>query len=939
MNDPKGSVRSAGTLWWGLFAALMSIGVVTWVGCLPPATPGSTITAGSGIKTVNTPPTMTITQPSQGLTISQGDRFTICWTDSDPDDNAVISIFLDPDSVPNSGNELLVIAGRQEDPDGISNDCVEVDTELLNVPIAKYRIVGIIQDAAGNVVTSSPNFYVEVLAPGISPGNEPPKIKITEPTENIGVVHNDKVCVMWEGSDSDNPDITVTLSLDYDLDPTNDEDVPPIVLATGLPLNPADVDPNTVDPNTVDPNACQGFQIVIDTAGKIPPREDGLPYFIQACVTDGINPPVYSYAIGWLTVQKWAAGVVDLGETGEGLAGAIFQGFHGKAEPLDANEVGGLAGSSCAKVGDLDGDGIDEFIIAARYSNPRGRGKVGQAYMIYGRKTRFSSLNSLNSVATNIRGAQFHAGTNRKYWFSSYSDEAGGDKGLASVGGTADFDGDGLPELIFGCPDVWWYDNFDDDPLDDDDVIYEDDLPYPYSSKDPANDDYGTDRMSVVVYVSSKQEYPQNALEGQSIDLALVGQRDPATVSNDEYVIMAGALQPRGVRFRGWHPLELGATQFGETVTSIPDTDNDGLPELVFSAPDANDGRGVIHFYLGGDFAEAGNQEVKSFPWYDWLGPWDLPEGSIRKKYAFRWLMNPQSDSVYGAFPDDHLGRGKHAGDFNQDGSPDLACGAPEADRNGLTDVGVSYIAFLQLNIGDVSMLDHPRVEIVGTSAGDRLGETQDGIGDFNGDGVDDMVLGSKYLDPNGQTDAGFAAVLFGGRQYTGERTYSAAQIATPGLPGVMFIGSKPGDMAGAMVSSAGDFNGDGRQDILICAPGAEYEYQAGGKKLVRKGVCYLIFGNSSLKNKTFRLNQVGSTSLPGIVFVSPYQKGTADEAGVDTCFSIGDINGDGYDDIIIGNTTADYVNPANPSQRRVDAGEVYVVYGNSFGSNDPGRW
>ena len=83
----------------------------------------------------------------------------------------------------------------------------------------------------------------------------------------------------------------------------------------------------------------------------------------------------------------------------------------------------------------------------------------------------------------------------------------------------------------------------------------------------------------------------------------------------------------------------------------------------------------------------------------------------------------------------------------------------------------------------------------------------------------------------------------------------------------------------------------------------------------------------------------MGTSELPGIIFVSPYEKGSADEAGVDTCFCIGDINGDGYSDILIGNTKADYVSPANPTQRRVDAGECYVIYGNNFGTNNPTQW
>ena len=53
----------------------------------------------------------------------------------------------------------------------------------------------------------------------------------------------------------------------------------------------------------------------------------------------------------------------------------------------------------------------------------------------------------------------------------------------------------------------------------------------------------------------------------------------------------------------------------------------------------------------------------------------------------------------------------------------------------------------------------------------------------------------------------------------------------------------------------------------------------------------------------------------------------------------LGDINGDGFDDIMIGNTRADFVDPDAPDQRRPDAGEAYLIYGNNFGRNSPANW
>jgi len=188
--------------------------------------------------------------------------------------------------------------------------------------------------------------------------------------------------------------------------------------------------------------------------------------------------------------------------------------------------------------------------------------------------------------------------------------------------------------------------------------------------------------------------------------------------------------------------------------------------------------------------------------------------------------------------------------------------------------------------------------------------------------------------------DNGFVGVIFGGVSLDGDRRIS--QIATSALPGVAFYGTSPGDRAGADVGSAGDFNQDGFDDLLVAAPG---ELRADASGQTRMGVVYLIFGGTHLTNRTFDLALVGSDQLPGIVFLSPYSEGRPDEAPPDHVGFLGDINNDGFSDIAIGNTRADFTDDSLPQEpgepgtipgtgRRLDSGDVYLIYGNNFGSN-----
>jgi hypothetical protein len=111
------------------------------------------------------------------------------------------------------------------------------------------------------------------------------------------------------------------------------------------------------------------------------------------------------------------------------------------------------------------------------------------------------------------------------------------------------------------------------------------------------------------------------------------------------------------------------------------------------------------------------------------------------------------------------------------------------------------------------------------------------------------------------------------------------------------------------MVTPAGDVNGDGFDDILISAPGAD--------PLARPeaGVVYIVLGSATLSG-VVDLQEIGTDELQGRVYFGP----RAGEA-IGSVSSAGDVNNDGFDDILIGNINA------SPTGR-TNAGEAYLIYG-----------
>ena len=248
------------------------------------------------------------------------------------------------------------------------------------------------------------------------------------------------------------------------------------------------------------------------------------------------------------------------------------------------------------------------------------------------------------------------------------------------------------------------------------------------------------------------------------------------------------------------------------------------------------------------------------------------------------------------------------AGDVNGDGLTDLIVGALGADPNGSAS-GRSYVVFGKTDGAKVNLSDITAgiggFAIDGEAADDRSGFSVAGAGDVNGDGLADLIVGAYKADPNG-LDSGRSYVVFG----KNNGTKVNLSVINAGVGGFAIDGEGAYDLFANSVAGAGDINGDGLADLIVGAPDSD----PNGNSL--SGRSYAVFGKTTgtKVNLSTIASGTGGFALDG--------EADNDRSGTSVA-TAGDVNGDGFTDLIVGARFAD----ANGGS----SGRSYLVFGGDF--------
>ncbi len=337
-------------------------------------------------------------------------------------------------------------------------------------------------------------------------------------------------------------------------------------------------------------------------------------------------------------------------------------------------------------------------------------------------------------------------------------------------------------------------------------------------------------------------------------------------------------------------------TKFGTSLSRAGDVNNDGIPDVIVGAPIAQNVTADFVADPSSQFRRRTGAVYVLFGSDSWPQTIDVIQ------------MGNRGQFISGTAQEDRLGSSvSDAGDVNGDGIDDVVVSAFNASPAGRASAGraaIIYGSSTPESYIHLGTLGAGGVNIYGANEHDRLGNAVSCAGDFNNDGIADVMIASERSAVGLLRDAGRVYIIYGSDSLPG-----TVDLDSPSTAITEVIGDSNTGFLGHAIQCVGDFNQDGTSDILIGAPKRNVDGRS------QAGRSYLILGRDN-PDPTFEV--ANFTQDDGLILngIDP-----GDFSGY--CVSdAGDFNGDGAPDIGI---CAEKASPLS----RLGAGEFYVIHGN----------